>query len=70
MLTMVNRIDFLGHSSNVKVTVGIIDKFGVRGMLRFALLYLKFVYFQSSEGHSVYEACVDTEGLEITVEEY
>ncbi|KAK3086211.1 hypothetical protein FSP39_015281 [Pinctada imbricata] len=25
---------------------------------------------ESSEGHSVYEACVDTEGLEIDVEEY
>ena len=29
MLTMVNRIDFGGHSS--KVTTGIIDKCGVRG---------------------------------------
>ena len=28
---MVNPIDFGGHSSNVKVTVRIIDKFGVRG---------------------------------------
>ena len=28
---MVNPIDFGGHSSNVKVTMGIIDKFGVRG---------------------------------------
>ena len=28
---MVNPIDFGGHSSNVKVTLGIIDKFGVRG---------------------------------------
>ena len=28
---MVNPIDFGGHSSNVKVAMGIIDKFGVRG---------------------------------------
>ena len=28
---MVNPIDFGGHSSNVKVTMGIIDKFGVCG---------------------------------------
>ena len=28
---MVNPIVFEGHSSNVKVTMGIIDKFGVRG---------------------------------------
>ena len=28
---MVNPIDFGGHSSNVKVTMGIIDRFGVRG---------------------------------------
>ena len=31
MLTMVNSIDFGGHSSKVKVTMGIIDKCGVRG---------------------------------------
>ena len=31
MLTMVNPIDFGGHSSKVKVTMGIIDKCGVRG---------------------------------------
>ena len=31
MLTMVNPIDFGGHSSKVKVTMGIIDKYGVRG---------------------------------------
>ena len=31
MLTMVNRIDFWGHSLKVKVTVGIIDKCGVHG---------------------------------------
>ena len=30
MLTMVNPIDFGGHSSKVKVTMGIIDKYGVR----------------------------------------
>ena len=28
---MVNPIDFGGQSSKVKVTMGIIDKFGVRG---------------------------------------
>ena len=28
---MVNPIDFGGHSSNVQVTMGNIDKFGVRG---------------------------------------
>ena len=31
MLAMVNPIDFGGHSSKVKVTMGIIDKCGVRG---------------------------------------
>ena len=31
MLTMVNPIDFGGHSSKVKVRVVIIDKCGVRG---------------------------------------
>ena len=31
MLTMVNPIDFGGHSSKVKVTIGVIDKCGVRG---------------------------------------
>ena len=31
MLTMVNHIDFGGHSSKVKVTMGIIDTCGVRG---------------------------------------
>ena len=31
MLTMVNPIDFEGHSSKVKVKMVIIDKCGVRG---------------------------------------
>ena len=31
MLTMVNPIDFGGHSSKVKVTMVIVDKYGVRG---------------------------------------
>ena len=31
MLTMVNPIDFGGHCSKVKVVMGIIDKFGLRG---------------------------------------
>ena len=31
MLTMVNPIDFGGHSSKVKIMMGIIDKCGVRG---------------------------------------
>ena len=31
MLTIVNPIDFGGHSSKVKVTMVIIDKCGVRG---------------------------------------
>ena len=31
MLTMVNPIDFRGHSSKVNVTMGIIDKCGVCG---------------------------------------
>ena len=31
MLTMVNPIDFEGHSSKVKVTMDTIDKCGVRG---------------------------------------
>ena len=40
-----NPIDFEGHSSKVKV-MGIIDKCGVAGMLRFALLYLIIVAAQ------------------------
>ena len=31
MLTMVNPIDFGGHSSKGKVTIGIMDKCGLRG---------------------------------------
>ena len=31
MVTKANRIDFGGHGSKVKVTMGIIDKCGVRG---------------------------------------
>ena len=31
MLTMINPIDFGGHSSQVNVTMGIIDKCGVHG---------------------------------------
>ena len=31
MLTMVNPIDYGGHSSKVKVRMGIIDKCGVHG---------------------------------------
>ena len=31
MLTMVNPIEFEGHSSRVKVMMGLIDKCGVRG---------------------------------------
>ena len=31
MLTVVNSIDFGGHSSMVEVMIGIIDKCGVRG---------------------------------------
>ena len=38
MLTMVNHIDFGGHSSKVKVMMG--TNVGCAGMLRFALLYL------------------------------
>ena len=33
------------HSSKVKVTMVIIDKCGVRGMLRFALLYFLWFFF-------------------------
>ena len=40
---MVNPIDFGGHSSNVKVTMGIIDKFGVRGDA--TLCVVIFVYY-------------------------
>ena len=39
MFIMVNPFDFGAHSSKVKVLMGIIDKFGVRGMLCSALLY-------------------------------
>ena len=34
---MVNPIDFGGHSSNMKVTMGIIEKCECTGMLRFEL---------------------------------
>ena len=40
---MVNRIDFRGHSSKVKVTVGIIDKCGVRGDA--TLCVVIFIFF-------------------------
>ena len=44
MLTMVNPIDFLGHSSKVKVTMGIIDKCGVRwdAKLCIVIFFFKF----------------------------
>ena len=47
---MVNPIDFGGHSSNVKVTMGIIDKFGVRGdaTLCVVIFFIKFYSFKSS----------------------
>ena len=38
MLTMVNSIDFGGHSSKVKVMMGIIDKCGVRGDATFCVM--------------------------------
>ena len=44
MLTMVNPIDFGGHSSKVKVTMVIIDKCGVRGDATLCLLYLTFCF--------------------------
>ena len=42
MLTMVNPIDFGGHSSKVKVMMVIIDKCGVRGDATLCVLYLNF----------------------------
>ena len=39
---MVNPIDFGGHSSNVKVTMGIIHKCGVRGdAMLYVVLFFK-----------------------------
>ena len=40
---MVNPIDFGGYSSNVKVTMGIIDKLGVRGDATLCVVIFFFV---------------------------
>ena len=46
MLTMVNRIDFGGHSSKMKVTMGIIDKCGVCGDATLCVVIFIFkIYF-------------------------
>ena len=52
MLTMVNPIDFGGHSSKVKVTMVIIDKCGVRGdaMLCIVIFYNRFTTFLHRSG--------------------
>ena len=42
MFTMVNPIDFGGHSSKVKVTMVIIDKCGVRGDATFCVVIFGF----------------------------
>ena len=42
MLTMVNPIDFRGHSSKVKVMMGIIDKCGARGDVPFCVVIFSF----------------------------
>ena len=42
MLTMVNPIDFGGHSSKVKVTIVINDKCGVRGDATLCVVIFEF----------------------------
>ena len=43
ILTIVNPIDFGGHSSKVKIMMGIkLTNVGCAGMLRFALLYFSY----------------------------
>ena len=42
MLTMVNPIDFGGHSSKVKITMVIIEKCGVRGDATLCVVIFKF----------------------------
>ena len=44
-MMMVNPIDFGGHSWNVKVTMGIIDKFGVRGDATLCVVIFMFETF-------------------------
>ena len=44
MLTMVNPIDFGGHSSKVKVTMVIIDKCGVRGEATLCVVIFDIFY--------------------------
>ena len=39
-----NSIDFGGHRSKVKVTMGIIDKCGVRGAATLCIVIFSFVY--------------------------
>ena len=48
MLTMVNSIDFGGHSLKVKVMMGIIDKCGVRGDATLCVVIFKLEYFHVS----------------------
>ena len=43
MLTMVNPIDFGGHSSKVKVTMGIIDKCRVCGDATLCVVIFHFI---------------------------
>ena len=55
MLTMVNTIDFGGHSSKVKVTMGIIlTNEGCAGMLCFALLHFLIIYTEQQKKRPVY----------------
>ena len=51
MFTMVNHIVFGGHSSKVKVTMGIINKCGVRGALRCYIFGFK-THNLGTENHS------------------
>ena len=48
MLTMVNTIYFGGHSSNVKVTMVIIDKCGVRGDATLCVVIFSYTLADSS----------------------
>ena len=49
MLTMVNPIDFGGHSSKVNVTMGIIDKCGVRGDATLCVVIFSLDFLSSTK---------------------
>ena len=63
MLTMVNLIDFAGHSSKVKATMGIIGKCGVFGDAMLCVVIFKYI---DHFGSSVPEGLVVIKGSPIS----